>query len=636
MAYLGLHFDLHPGKNDTELGADITEEMIENLLRRVCPDYVQYDCKGHAGYTGYPTQVGWASPGIQKDSLALWRKVTREFGVGLFIHYSGVWDSVAVEHHPDWARQDAEGNPDRNATSTFGPYVDELLIPQLMEVADAYDLDGVWVDGDCWAVQVDFSPAAVAAFQTEKGIQTVPKKRGEPGWNEFLEFQRRRFIAYVTRYADALHAQKPDFELTSNWLYSTFVPERPTAPVDFLSGDYSPGDSVNTARLEARYLASTGKPWDLMAWGFNKGDDSGWSHKPAIQLQQEASIVLSQGGGFQIYYQPTRRGFIDDWLVDIMADVATFCRERQSVSHKTEPIPQILLLLPGQSFYASSDWLFGSWGGMLSPLSGALHALLESHYSVDICAEWGLHERLAETPLVVVPECSSLPEDTVAGLTAYVENGGNLLVLGAAMSALFGKLLGVECDGDAAETSAYVKGNRSLAWCGGSWRRVRTTTAAVVGTRTPTTDGRSGIEIAATVNRHGRGSVGAIYGPVGSVYHRSHYPAIRELIGSVVARLLPEPMVALDAPPYVEMALRRKAGATLIHLTNLAGMQVASRYALVDAVPPAGPVTLRIRSPKKPLSVERVPAGQFASQWENGVLTVEFPLRDIHAVVVVR
>ena len=54
-AFFGLHFDLHPGKEDTELGADITEEMISALLERVKPDYVQYDCKGHAGYTGYPS-----------------------------------------------------------------------------------------------------------------------------------------------------------------------------------------------------------------------------------------------------------------------------------------------------------------------------------------------------------------------------------------------------------------------------------------------------------------------------------------------------------------------------------------------------------------------------------------------------
>ena len=78
-AFFGLHFDLHPQKTDTALGADASEENIRRLLDRVQPDYVQYDCKGHAGYTGYPTEVGWTSPGIAEDSLAIWKYVTVEF-----------------------------------------------------------------------------------------------------------------------------------------------------------------------------------------------------------------------------------------------------------------------------------------------------------------------------------------------------------------------------------------------------------------------------------------------------------------------------------------------------------------------------------------------------------------------------
>ena len=98
-SFFGLHFDLHAQETDVQLGADATEKMLEGLIRRVRPDYVQYDCKGHAGYTGYPTKVGWPSPGIKKDALKLWRRVTKRHGVALYIHYSGIIDMVAVKHH---------------------------------------------------------------------------------------------------------------------------------------------------------------------------------------------------------------------------------------------------------------------------------------------------------------------------------------------------------------------------------------------------------------------------------------------------------------------------------------------------------------------------------------------------------
>ncbi|MFN2285062.1 MAG: alpha-L-fucosidase, partial [Anaerolineae bacterium] len=224
-AFFGIHFDLHANERDTELGADVTEAMIARLLERVKPDYVQQDCKGHAGYTSYPTKVGWPSPGIIKDALAIWRKVTREHDVKLFIHYSGVWDRVAVEHHPEWARVTSEGKPDpQGITSTFGPYVDELLIPQLKEVFGTYDLDGAWIDGECWATQPDYSPAALAAWKAATGYEDAPRSPDEPHWHEWLEFNRQQFETYLTHYLDALHTFNPALEITSNWMYTAFTP----------------------------------------------------------------------------------------------------------------------------------------------------------------------------------------------------------------------------------------------------------------------------------------------------------------------------------------------------------------------------------------------------------------------------
>ncbi|MBP7869628.1 MAG: hypothetical protein KA031_02955, partial [Candidatus Hydrogenedentes bacterium] len=79
-AFFGLHYDLHPNAGDTELGRETTYEHIWEMLEKVQPDFVQYDCKGHPGYTGYPTKVGSPSPGIVNDALKVWREVTRDMG----------------------------------------------------------------------------------------------------------------------------------------------------------------------------------------------------------------------------------------------------------------------------------------------------------------------------------------------------------------------------------------------------------------------------------------------------------------------------------------------------------------------------------------------------------------------------
>ena len=104
-SFLGIHFDFHAGPDCTEIGKNTTREMIENIIDQVHPDYLQIDCKGHRGLSSYPTKVGNPAPGFVGDPLRLWRQVTAERGVALYMHYSGVWDSEAIRRHPDWARR---------------------------------------------------------------------------------------------------------------------------------------------------------------------------------------------------------------------------------------------------------------------------------------------------------------------------------------------------------------------------------------------------------------------------------------------------------------------------------------------------------------------------------------------------
>ena len=85
--------------------------MLRQMLESVKPDYVQCDCKGHAGIASYPTTVGTPAPGFVRDPLKLWREVTAECGVSLYLHYSGVIDEAAVKQHPDWAARHPNGEP---------------------------------------------------------------------------------------------------------------------------------------------------------------------------------------------------------------------------------------------------------------------------------------------------------------------------------------------------------------------------------------------------------------------------------------------------------------------------------------------------------------------------------------------
>ena len=636
-AFFGLHFDLHPSDADPALGADVTEAMVGGLLDRIKPDYVQYDCKGHVGWAGYATKVGWDAPGIKKDSLAVWRKATRARGVGLFIHYSGVWDALAIVHHPEWARLDAQGQIDAQATSVFGAYKDGLLIPQLKEAVAAYDLDGLWVDGECWGARLDYSPAALAAWTKETGHADAPESRADPNWLEWKMFNRRAFETYLSSWVDALHAFKPGLQITSNWMYSSFAPKPVEARLDYLSGDYSPSLSVDRARVEARYLASTGMPWDLMAWGFDKNRDLGWSIKPAVQLMQEASVVLMQGGGFQVYHTPTRSGFISGAIIDQLEKVAGFCRARQAASFKSTSVPQVALLLSSESHWDVSDNIFSPSGGEFDELEGALHALLELGYSVDILAEHQLEPRLAEFPLIVVPDSPKLTPAFRDALLRYGERGGSLLLLGEKCARLFAPALGATLDGRPKKITAELGAPAGPVSVDGRWQDVVLTTARAAGFRHPTRDTRRDGSPAASIAAYGKGRIGAVYGPLVDIYFRSHHPAIREFLGGIVRDLFANPAVRVDGPPVLDISLRTTAGGNLsVHLLNRSNLPLSDRFNFADYITPVGPITVQVKAAKKPSRVILAP-DNLLLKWDyrDGVITTIIPRIEIHGIVIV-
>jgi hypothetical protein len=628
-SYFGLHFDLHPNEKDTELGRDVTPEAVGRLLDRVRPDFVQYDAKGHPGWLGWPSDIGPSAPGIVRDSLAVWRAETARRGIALFIHFSGVWDEQAVRRHPQWARVTPEGKPDPRHVSTFSPYVEQLMIPQLREAATKYQLDGAWIDGECWAAHPDYSEAALRAYG-----KPAPKKPDEPGWLEWLEFNRRQFRRHVRTYVDALHKSHPQFQIASNWLYSTMVPEEPELPVDFLSGDYLGNASISTARLEARYLAQTGKPWDLMAWGFQQAESNRIGHifKPAVQLMQEAGIVLAQSGGFQVYYHPARSGHFEDSHIEIMADLARHCRRLQKWSQQTETVPQIGVVFSKESLYRTGNRLFGGWGRLSDPARGWVDLLLACQWSVDVLPDWKLGRIAAQYPVIVLPDWAQPGEECLETLLEYVRNGGVLIVSGAHNAQKLAPRLGFKVSGEPARTEAWLR-HGAVANAAGVWLDVEPGETRVLDLRYPelntTRNGRPAVLEAA----FGKGRITVVPGPVGDVYAATHAAAMRDFARALIAPHF-RPLVHVDAPPTVEVVVRRKGGDLLVHLINTTAMQVAGDYATVDFIPAVGPLRLSVQG-ARPKSTRLEPEGT-PLQWRavSGGWQTEIPRLDLHAVAV--
>ena len=582
-SFFGIHFDFHAGADCNEVGINTTPEMIHAIIDMVHPDYVQTDCKGHAGYSSYPTLVGNPAPGFIGDPLRIWRDVTAERGVALYMHYSGVWDSRAVELHPEWAVTRADGTSDKNQTSVFGLYADQLLIPQMKELAGKYGVDGVWVDGECWATIPDYGDRAVRLFKETTGINNVPKSSSDPNWYEWMQFHREGFRKYLRRYVAAVRSEYPDFQICSNWGFTHHMSEPVSVALDFLSGDYSPNNSVNSARFAGRYLVHQGIPWDLMAWSFSYNPHPR-EQKPSAQLKREAAIVLALGGGFQAYFTQNRDGSVRLDELKVMAEVAEFARARQAYCHHSIQIPQVALLLSTSDYQRNSRSLFPQYKGQSQ---GVLQCLLECQYSVDLVSEETLAPDMSRFPLIVIPEWKNISSAFRVDLIDYVKNGGSLLVIGKETSGQFAELAGIRLSDDA--------------WI---------------------------------MQPVGKGSLGLLPIAVGQEYEKSGDESLRKEIATAVHAMFPNPLVEVKGSPWVDVSVSQLNGIRQIHLVNSSGDHKGA--GILQTIDPVGPLQVMIRCDQKPSKITLQPEGKTCDfTYADGKAQVKVDQLEIYDIIVI-
>ena len=765
-AFFGLHFDIHADVGDTDIGRGLTKEHLVAELSKIKPDYIQCDCKGHRGFTSWPTKVGTPSPGIVNDALRIWSDAARELGVPIVMHYSGVWDYAAILAHPEYGRVNATGGGsartpgevndlgrDSNMTCPLSRYTQDIMIKQMIEVIDNYGVNGFWVDGECWASEPCYCEACVAEYrrrvgggfegggrgsessigsggETGSGDETgsgggsdddtgkdsgscagegagsgndanndivdnyekIPTSAEDENWWDWLAYQSENFESHVREYTDAVHAHAPDVAICSNWMYTLRQPDDITAPVDYISGDFSWIWSINNAETEARFIANRGMDWELMAWGFtNYGKGmSDWVFKTLPALCQEAAVVLSCGGKFLVYDSPERTCRIIPWHMDILAQVADFCRARQAW-HGGTSAPQAAVLHDPDTYYKKSIPLYNLGDGAL-PVEGALAALLDTGYDGDILNDSAFFARMAEYPVCVVPAAAGAAVLAHRDrMRKYTESGGILVLSGLNETDAYDDMLGVgesngggectgagdnsccgdgngdgdahdarDCDSDCADNGSphtiwsSSSGGRQLNLLldGGSciaahgqWRRVEAEICEVVAPlfwgRDPATGikGDQPVHPGIAWRSLGKGAVVGFFGPFLETYAYARYPGFRTLFADALRAAGAERRLCkLYGPAHVHIGVMEKDGATLVHIYNTGSATPNTpKSPYIEDVPRVYDLRLGIPADKPPKSVRLAPSGDPVTwSYSNGTLEVRVESIYIYEILEIR
>ena len=527
------------------------------------------------------------------DLLAGWREITKKHDVLLYSHYSGIWERCAAQQHPQWTSKGPNGEVSEKM-SVFGPYAQELLIPQLKELAREYKMDGAWVDGECWAQEMDYSPEVKALFaaQTGKKVEELTEDE-KPLW---VDFQRQAFFRYVENYISQVKAEYPDFEITSNWLNSSWVPDN-LRITDYISGDLAPTNSVDSARFDGRLMQSYGRNWDIMSWGISYPVHH---IKSAVQLKQEAAVIMALGGGFQIYNMQDPQGTVkDEWAIPIWADVSRFVRSRKAFCHNAKVKPDVGVLYSPKAYYSCMPQsLFWRDNGYNMELNGVLMALCDTGRSIQILHTQTMeHQDLSQYQTLVVTDYVEMETGVQKQLIDYVKNGGKLLIVGAQATENCSGILDIPMEKGAEQPVVVLKGQGSAVEMRCQYMRLLDTEGVfqmdeceVEGDldchNPPPTIFVAGQIPSFAVYPIGKGSVGVIPVSFGRTYLQEQTWELRHFVMDCVESM-GIGRARVNQAGTVELLVTEKENKTYVHLINLLGEHRCQTVKTFGSIPVA-------------------------------------------------
>ena len=628
-SFWGIHCDYHARPWMKAPGSTLCEEDIRKVCRELRPDFWQIDCKGHFGWASYPSQFSNAMPQFACDTLAMWRKVTREEGVALYLHYSGLWDEKYCSEHPEEGIMHADGTYDTTRLFPGSRYVDELMIPQMCELAEKYGVDGFWIDGDNWVMQMDYRPETLKEFESETGIclnGQKPAKPSDPYYQEYRDFNRELFRRYVRHYVDTLHAKFPNLQITSNWMFSDLMPEEVSVGLDYISGDISPFNSVNAARYAARFMPQQNMTWDIMGMGqrYNGDGKIDLLATHATQVMQQAAAVISLGGAFEAGLSQLFDGSPRMMSLLNLKPVADFMKAREPFCFKGKPVPQAAMLVSTYDRHHEKSGVFDRGLDNSEAKRGFCALLCNTGHSLENIAEHTLVKRADEFKMIAIPELvEGLAPETIQLLLRYVENGGSLLLNGVNTCRIFAAagapFEAVELD-DPVPTERFL-GQRNDARdqrfftvdecsCGGVLYPIQLIAKGDVNVVATTFyDEKSVRKPFAIIVPYGKGKIAAIGADLGKPYDQASQYQHRRLMEKLTKDLY-TPLVRVEkALGFVDIVCLQKDGRLMLQLMNGNGNHQSIACDTEDFIPPALDIQLSISAAKPPKKLLLQPEG---------------------------
>ena len=149
-------------------------------------------------------------------------------------------------------------------------------------------------------------------------------------------------------------------------------------------------------------------------------------------------------------------------------------------------------------------------------------------------------------------------------------------------------------------------------------------------------DTKGSSDPAATIRKLGKGTIAAVYLNLGERYLNARTATARNFLNGLVRELFPEPLVEVTGSRHVDVIAKRINGKHVVNIVNTSGKHENDKIFVFDDIPSVGPLSVTIRSDRKPRNVDLEPGGRTVSYTYNGgKIRLTIPRLEIHDIIMV-
>jgi hypothetical protein len=396
-------------------------------LKRASVEVVNFFAKCHHGNSYYFTRVGHRHPSLKTDVLAEVLDACHSQDIAVSAYYSLCLDENACMQNPDWEAVDPEGKP---ACGRFrrpclsSPYTEELVLPQVRELLESYEIDGLWFDfSRPWHC---FCRYCRRAFESQFG-RPLPKDSSDPFWLDYIHWRRRIGADLEGTVRRLINQLRPRLHLCGNWSYSSREPICPPADsVTYLTLDPPCHELFQlNASFETRCLARANMPAEIITTRFHEGWGD-WTLKPAELLKAEVATIMACGGLPCIGDRMYPWGELEPAAYDVIGEAFRFAEQREGYCAETESVASIAVLHSASTFFRSAHPDSRDDKARAS-VRGAHKAVVESGFHCDILNEEQLQRHLQDYQALIVPQQEAMTDAAAECISGFVRDGGMVL-----------------------------------------------------------------------------------------------------------------------------------------------------------------------------------------------------------------